>query len=169
VWCSSTWEDAAHKLSSSKLYKTIIQTKENLAKKNCLDNDTCEVCNSATESAAHLMAGCSFSAGFWRRIGVELTEEAVADLWNVGPPPHIPSPFQCLGATMLLAIVEVQTDISPYVVRVIVMEYKSYLLLVVRIFIILDRNLMYGHHRSSTSAITRHAHPLNFNTVAIVL
>jgi hypothetical protein len=124
VWCSSTWEDAAHKLSSSKLYKTIIQTKENLAKKNCLDNDTCEVCNSATESAAHLIAGCSFSAGFWRRIGVELTEEAVADLWNGGRPPHIPRSFQCLGATMLLAIVEVQIDISPYVVRVIVMEYQ---------------------------------------------
>jgi hypothetical protein len=54
------------------LVQNRIQTKENLLKKNCLDSDTCEVCNSATESAAHLIAGWSFSAGFWRKIGMEL-------------------------------------------------------------------------------------------------
>ena len=66
-----------------------IQTRENMLKKNCLDNDSCEVCGSGVESAAHLIAGCPFSAGFWSQVGIELDEDDVASLWNVRPPAHI--------------------------------------------------------------------------------
>jgi hypothetical protein len=65
-------------------------TKENLLKKHCLDSDTCAICNSGVESSAHLIAGCSFSVGFWARIGVELDEDDVATLWQVRPPVHLP-------------------------------------------------------------------------------
>jgi hypothetical protein len=127
------WEDAAQKLSSSALYKTVvatgavcdyykfvwencappkvkffgwllvqnrIQTKENLLKKHCLDDDVCEVCGSGTESAAHLIAGCSFSSGFWQRMGIALEEDDVANLWCVRPPAHLPSAH--FNAFMLL-------------------------------------------------------------------
>jgi hypothetical protein len=74
------------------LVQNRIQTKENLLKKHCLDSDTCEVCDSgATESAAHLIAGCSFSSGFWQRVGIEVEEDDVANLWRVRRPPHLPA------------------------------------------------------------------------------
>lgn len=119
------WEDAASKLSSSALYKTVtasevecvyykfiwencappkvkffgwllvqnrIQTKENLLKKHCLDNDTCEVCvTGAVESAAHLIAGCPFSSGFWRHLDIVIAEDDVANLWSVQPPAQLPA------------------------------------------------------------------------------
>jgi hypothetical protein len=51
------------------LVQNRIQTKENLLKKHCIENDTCEVCNAAVENVAHLIAGCPFSSGFWHHIG----------------------------------------------------------------------------------------------------
>jgi hypothetical protein len=73
------------------LVQNRIQTKGNLVKKNCLDNDACEICGSAIESAAHLIAGCAFSSGFWSCIGVDLTEDDVVNLWGVHPPVHLPT------------------------------------------------------------------------------
>jgi hypothetical protein len=46
------------------LVQNHIQPKENLLKKHCIENDTCEICNTAVESTTHLIAGCSFSSGF---------------------------------------------------------------------------------------------------------
>jgi hypothetical protein len=73
------------------LVQNRIQTKENLLKKHCIDSEDCEVCGSGVESAAHLIAGCSFSAGFWTRLGVDLAEDDVAYLWQVQPPVHLPA------------------------------------------------------------------------------
>jgi hypothetical protein len=71
------------------LVQNCIQTKENLLNKHCLHDDTCEICNEAVESVAHLIAGCPFS-GFWHRIGANMVEDNVASLWDVRPPTHIP-------------------------------------------------------------------------------
>jgi hypothetical protein len=65
------------------LVQNCIQTKENLLKKHCLDEDTCEVGNAAVESVAHLIVRCCFSSGFWHRIDIEMVEDNAADLWNV--------------------------------------------------------------------------------------
>ncbi|TVT98766.1 hypothetical protein EJB05_55904, partial [Eragrostis curvula] len=123
VW-RCPWEDKAHRLSSSKIYKSVvsngegceyykfiwenrapsrvkffgwllvqnrIQTKENLLKKHCVDSDTCEICGAHIESSAHLIAGCTFSSGFWHRLGIALGEDDVSTLWQVQPPHGVPS------------------------------------------------------------------------------
>jgi hypothetical protein len=93
VYYKFIWENCAPpnvKFFGWLLVQNRIQTKENLLKKHCLDNDTCEVCDiGATESAAHLIVGCPFSPGFWHWLGIELIEDDVASLWNVQPLVHL--------------------------------------------------------------------------------
>ncbi|TVU01445.1 hypothetical protein EJB05_53095, partial [Eragrostis curvula] len=118
------WEDKAHRLSSSAIYKSVvfngagceyykfiwencassrvkffgwllvqnrIQTKENLLKKHCVDSDLFELCGTQVETVSHLIAGCPFAAGFWQRIGINLSEEAVSSLWQVQSPVTMPA------------------------------------------------------------------------------
>jgi hypothetical protein len=90
------WENRAPfkvKFFGWPLVQNRIQMKENLLKKHCLDSDTCAICNSGVESSAHLIAGCSFSAGCWARIGVELDEDDMATLWQVRPSVHLPPTY----------------------------------------------------------------------------
>jgi hypothetical protein len=86
------WENCAPpkvKFFGWLLLQDRIQTKKYLLKKHCLDNDTCEVCGSGVESTAHLIAGCAFSAGFWRRLNIDISEDEVASLWTIQPPTHL--------------------------------------------------------------------------------
>jgi hypothetical protein len=61
------------------------------SEKNCLINNACEICGTATDNAAHLIAGCAFSFGFWSHIGIDLTEDDVVNLWVVRPRVHLPT------------------------------------------------------------------------------
>jgi hypothetical protein len=73
-------------------------------KKNCLDNNACDICGSATESVTHLIASWAFSSGFWSRIGVDLTEYDVVNFWGVRPPVHLPTThFNAFFVIILLA------------------------------------------------------------------
>jgi hypothetical protein len=73
------------------LVQNRIQTKENLLKKHCVENDVCELCLSAVESSVHLISGCPFAVGFWARLGMSLTEEDASHLWCVRSPGHLPA------------------------------------------------------------------------------
>jgi hypothetical protein len=86
------WENCAPpkvKFFGWLLIQDRIQTKKNLLKKHCLDNDTCEVCGPGVESIAHLIVGCAFSAGFWHHLNIDLSEDEVANLWTIQPPAHL--------------------------------------------------------------------------------
>jgi hypothetical protein len=66
-----------------------------------------ETLHVGVESTAHLIEGCSFPAGFWRQIGVELEEEEIDCLWDVQPLMHILTlHFNIFFASLLLAYVE---------------------------------------------------------------
>ncbi|GJN10304.1 hypothetical protein PR202_ga28387 [Eleusine coracana subsp. coracana] len=87
------WENCAPprvKFFGWLLVQNQIQTKNYLLKKNCVDSDLCELCNTYVESVAHLIAGCEFAAGFWRRLGITLTEGDVSQLWEVQPLAALP-------------------------------------------------------------------------------
>jgi hypothetical protein len=88
------------------LVQNQIQTKDNLVKNSCLDNDACEICGSATDSVAHLIASCTFSSGFWSYIGVDLTEDDVVNLWSVLPQVHLPTNHFNVFVIMVLTHVE---------------------------------------------------------------
>ena len=86
------WENCAPpkvKFFGWLLVQNRIQSKENLFKKHCVADDVCELCDSAVESSAHLVAGCPFAVGFWLRIGVQKFEADVLTLWRVQPPPQV--------------------------------------------------------------------------------
>jgi hypothetical protein len=70
-----------------------------------------------TETAAHLIAGCSFATGFWQQVGIDLREADAGGLWNVSPPAHVPTAFQRLpppilwrGLTNLVNFIEIHQN-----------------------------------------------------------
>ena len=88
------WENCAPpkvKFFGWLLVQNRIQTKENLLRKHCVDDSVCEVCSLAVESSSHLIAGCPFAAGFWARLGMNISEEDAQQLWHVQPPVHMPT------------------------------------------------------------------------------
>jgi hypothetical protein len=70
------------------LVQNKIQTKENLLKKYCVEDDVCELCLSALQSLVLLISGCPFVVGL-ARLGMSLTED-VSHLWCVRSQSHLP-------------------------------------------------------------------------------
>jgi hypothetical protein len=69
-----------------------IQCRSNLFMKHILEDDICELCGNAVETADHLIFHCPVSSQFWSHIGwAEQDVPQVADLWQMTRPAHIPA------------------------------------------------------------------------------
>ena len=69
-----------------------IQCRYNLHLKHVLDDDICQLCGNAAETADHLIFRCLVPSAFWNHIGwtgVNLPEPT--HLWEMPRPPHIPA------------------------------------------------------------------------------
>ena len=72
------------------LTKNRINCRAALVIKNILQDATCEICHQGHETADHIFSGCSFTRGFWARIGWNPDDIApVSELWLTQPPPRI--------------------------------------------------------------------------------
>jgi hypothetical protein len=73
------------------LVQNRIQCKVNLAKKNIVDDATCELCKEHDEDADHIVSGCRFARQFWTRIGWAPEDIYPVDrLWETKTPPGTP-------------------------------------------------------------------------------
>jgi hypothetical protein len=68
-----------------------VQSKENLMKKTVVDDDTCELCHVAMETAAHIVFECPFAHSLWHDLGFSLPPgQSVRDLHWLPRPPTVP-------------------------------------------------------------------------------
>lgn len=68
-----------------------IHCRQALARKNILEDATCEICKATEESADHIFSECPFIQSFWTAIGWFPGNIAkVKELWNNPPPPPTP-------------------------------------------------------------------------------
>jgi hypothetical protein len=94
AWSKIVWKNKAPprvKFFAWLLSKSRIQCKKNLARKGIVDSESCDVCNSAAETTAHILFGCTSARQFWQAVGV-ITEEdwAIEKLMEIQCPYHIP-------------------------------------------------------------------------------
>lgn len=74
------------------LVRDRIQSREHLQRKHVLPDATCEACNRAEETAAHIMLECDFAASFPGAIRVVLLPHMTTkQLHLLHPPEHIPA------------------------------------------------------------------------------
>jgi len=57
-----------------------------LFKKNIIDNDICEICNNATESAEHIICDCNLASQLWQRIGFDNASAGLDGIHTWVPP-----------------------------------------------------------------------------------
>jgi hypothetical protein len=77
AWSKIVWKNKAPprvKFFAWLLSKSRIQCKKNLARKGIVDSESCDVCNSAAETTAHILFGCTLARQFWQAVGV-ITED----------------------------------------------------------------------------------------------
>lgn len=73
------------------LTKDRINCKSDLLTKRVLQEDTCAICNQASETADHIISGWPFAQEFWRRIGWQAQNIAgVQCSWESIAPRHMP-------------------------------------------------------------------------------
>jgi hypothetical protein len=69
-----------------------IQCRANLFIKNILDDDVCELCGAAAETADHLIFRCQVASQLWSHVGWDENQlPHVTNLWEFERPQHIPS------------------------------------------------------------------------------
>jgi len=68
-----------------------IQCRANLKKKSIVEDDNCELCKQASESADHLIFRCPFAANVWTKMGFSVDNASVGLLWDVRRPESIPA------------------------------------------------------------------------------
>ena len=83
------------------LTKNRINCKSNLLNKRVLEEDICAICGQGSETADHLISGCSFAQVFWRQIGWQAENIAeVRCLWESTAP--VAMPRMALSSLLLL-------------------------------------------------------------------
>ena len=68
-----------------------IQCRANLKKKSIVEDDNCELCKQALESAEHLIFRCPFAENVWTKKGFSVDDALVGLLWDVRSPESIPA------------------------------------------------------------------------------
>jgi len=83
------------------LTKNRINCKSNLLNKRVLEEDICAICGQGSETADHLISGCSFAQVFWRQIGWQAENIAeVRCLWESTA--SVAMPRMALSSLLLL-------------------------------------------------------------------
>jgi hypothetical protein len=89
------------------LAKDRLPTKRNLHRKTIVPTPTCDLCNSADETALHLCFQCPFAVAFWGTLNMQVNVATLAELASLPTPIRVPSKhFLGILLAMLLEPVE---------------------------------------------------------------